>query len=374
MSEQRGAHRRLAVAAAIAGLATLMATDVEAQSASCPGLINTLRTLERNGDYQAYEDGAQDMRSLQRNVQRYESRYVREGCNDDAKARRPLSRSCKQLAAQITEGRDELKALERSMQTGSAIAQQREAILQEIARFDCGSSARVTRNDTPRSLLDELFDAFDGVDTREDQFYDYGYGYGTVRTVCVRSCDGYFWPVSYSTLPEFATNDAQQCQAQCPGADVELYYYNNPGEEPEQMVSLYGVPYSSLPNAFRYRTEYDAACTCKAPITYGQINIAQTAGGQSRAVIQFGELNFPLPLRDPRRPRTVVQDAPTSMEVAATFVSVPLPRPRPKAPGQPVPVEPVAAAPETRIVKFGDKTVRVVGPDTPYVPKAAAGT
>ena len=37
-------------------------------------------------------------------------------------------------------------------------------------------------------------------------------------------------------------------------------------------------------------------------------------------------------------------------------------------------LEPVAAAPETRIVKFGDKTVRVVGPDTPYVPKAAEGT
>lgn len=364
--------RRLALAVILAAVAS----PALAQSSSCPGLIATLRTLERNGDYQAYEDGASELRALQRTVQRAESRYVRDGCNDDAKARRPLSRECRALANEITSGREELKDFQRSMATGNAIAQQREAVLQEIARFDCNASGRIKSNQ-PRNIFEQLFGAFegDGVDTREDDYYsDYGYGYGTVRTVCVRSCDGYFWPVSYSTLPEFAYNDAGQCQAQCPGADVELYTYSNPGQEPEQMVSLNGVPYTSLPTAFKYRTSFDASCTCKAPITYGQINVTQTALGQSRAVIQFGQLNFPLPLRDPRRPKQIVTEAPTATEVAATYVSVPLPRPRPKAPGQPVDVEPVAAAPETRIVKFGDKTVRVVGPDTPYVPKVAAGT
>ena len=372
MKKPLGIVRRLALASVLAATAS----PVLAQSASCPGLIATLRTLERNGDFQAYEDGSDELRAMQRSVQRLESRYVREGCNDDAKARRPLSRQCKELANDILAGRDELKGFERSMQTGTAIAEQREAVLQEIARFGCNANRRATSNQ-PRNIFEQLFDSFegDGVDTREDGYYsDFGYGYGTVRTVCVRSCDGYFWPVSYSTLPEFAYNDATQCQAQCPGAEVELYTYSNPGEEPEQMVSLNGMPYSSTPTAFKYRTSYDASCTCKAPITYGQINLTQTAGGQSRAVIQFGQLNFPLPLRDPRRPKQVITEAPTATEVAATFVSVPLPRPRPKAPGQPVAIEPVAAAPETRIVKFGDKTVRVVGPDTPYVPRVAEGT
>jgi hypothetical protein len=180
--------------------------------------------------------------------------------------------------------------------------------------------------------------------------------------------------VSYSTLPEYAGNDAQQCQAQCPGAEVELFYYDNPGQEPEQMVSLSGAPYSSLPNAFRYRKEYDATATCKAPISYGSINIADNGAGQSRAVIQFGDLSFPLPIRDPRRPSSVTTAPPVEV---ANYVAIPLPRRRPPAPGDaplPVPVEPVAAVPEERIVKFGDKSVRIVGPDTPYAPTAPAGT
>ena len=55
---------------------------------------------------------------------------------------------------------------------------------------------------------------------------------------------------------------------------------------------------------------------------------------------------------------------------------VPLPRPRPAAPGEepkPVVVQQAANQPE-RIVMYGDKRVRIVGPDTPYAPEAGAGT
>lgn len=353
-----------------------------AQSASCANLVATLRTLERNPEFRAYQSRADDLRQVQRQLQQVESRYVRRGCNDDAKARRPLNAECRGLARQITAGREQLQGLEQSVQTGEAVAQQREAVLQEIARFDCGggsSRSRVTEENEGRgNLFDELFDMLNGggqEDIRGEDFYGYE-GYQTVRTVCVRSCDGYFWPVSYSTLPEYAGNDAQQCQSQCPGAEVQLYYYNNPGQEPEQMVSLMGEPYATLPNAFRYQREFDSSCTCKAPLNYGQINLAQTEGGQSRAVIEFGQQTFPLPLRDPRRPASVVEAAPSAV---ATYVTVPLPRRRPAAPGEqpgpvPVPANPVATAPEQRIVRFGNKTVRIVGPDTPYAPTASEGT
>jgi hypothetical protein len=353
--------------------------EAAAQSASCARLYGSLATLERNPDFRSWQQRTDDLRSLQRTEQQVESRYVRQGCNADAKARRPLNGQCQALARQITEGRKQIAALQRSVETGDAIARQRESVLQEIARFDCGngSNARSTQTTTSRgNLFEQLFDMFGNSDEdiRSDQDF-YGYeGYQTVRTVCVRLADGYYWPVSYSTLPEYAYNDADQCQAQCPGAEVELFYYDNPGQEPEQMVSLDGTPYSSLPNAFRYRREYDPTATCKAPISYGSINIAKNDAGQSRAVIQFGDQNFPLPLRDPRRAAQLQPAA--SVDVAA-YVSVPLPRPRPAAPGEtpkPVPVAPVAAIPDERIVRFGDKTVRVVGPDTPYAPTAPAGT
>lgn len=350
-----------------------------AQSASCAQLYRTLQTLERNPDFRAYQSRQNELRQAQRQEQQVESRYVRQGCNDDAKAGRPLNSQCRALARQITQGRQTIAALQRGVETGDAIARQREAVLQEYARFDCGGgNTRANQQTQSRgSLFDQLFNVFSNPgsvpeDIRGDEFGGYA-GYETVRTVCVRLADGYYWPISYSTLLDYVGNDAQQCQEQCPGAEVQLFYYDNPGQEPEQMVSINGQPYSSLPNAFRYRKEYDPNATCKAPVNYGSIDIVQTSAGQSRAVIQFGEANFPLPIRDPRRQMSVVQAAPAEV---AQYVSVPLPRRRPAAPGaaSPVPVAPVAAAPEERIVKFGDKTVRIVGPDTPYAPTTASGT
>ena len=61
----------------------------------------------------------------------------------------------------------------------------------------------------------------------------------------------------------------------------------------------------------------------------------------------------------------------------ANYVDVPLPRPRPAAPGEapkPVVVKQAAASDPARVVMFGDKRVRIVGPDTPFAPTAGAGS
>jgi hypothetical protein len=85
---------------------------------------------------------------------------------------------------------------------------------------------------------------------------------GTYRTVCVRLCDGYYWPMSFATSPESFAGDAVACQRSC-NSPARLFVYRNPGEEPEQMVDLSGRPYARLDSAFRYRTTYDAACQCR---------------------------------------------------------------------------------------------------------------
>ena len=86
---------------------------------------------------------------------------------------------------------------------------------------------------------------------------------GTYRTVCVRMCDGYFFPVSFSTTRDRFAADEAKCQNSC-SADARLYVYGNPGEEPDAMVDLGGRPYSKLKTAFLYRTAYDAGCKCTA--------------------------------------------------------------------------------------------------------------
>lgn len=88
---------------------------------------------------------------------------------------------------------------------------------------------------------------------------------GTFRTLCVRTCDGYYWPVSFSTTPDNFRNDALACEQSCPKAEVELYYHPMPNGRPQDMTSLAdGGAYTALPTAFRYRREVTEGCTCGA--------------------------------------------------------------------------------------------------------------
>jgi hypothetical protein len=85
---------------------------------------------------------------------------------------------------------------------------------------------------------------------------------GRYRSVCVRTCDGFFFPISYQTYASRLSQDATVCQSSC-AAPTELYVYRNPGQEIDQAISLNGMAYSNLPAAFKYRKEYVKGCSCK---------------------------------------------------------------------------------------------------------------
>jgi hypothetical protein len=86
---------------------------------------------------------------------------------------------------------------------------------------------------------------------------------GRYRSVCVRTCDGFFFPVSYQTYANRLAQDATVCQSSC-AAPAELYVYRNPGQEIDQAISLNGTAYADLPAAFKYRKAYIKGCSCKA--------------------------------------------------------------------------------------------------------------
>lgn len=92
---------------------------------------------------------------------------------------------------------------------------------------------------------------------------DSGRGSGrTYATMCVRLCDGYYYPVSHSTTRDRFSEDDRKCKSSC-GADARLFVYRNEGGSPEDMEDLKGDPYTKLKTAFLYRTTYDAACKCR---------------------------------------------------------------------------------------------------------------
>lgn len=83
------------------------------------------------------------------------------------------------------------------------------------------------------------------------------------RTLCVRTCDGYYFPMSWSVTRSAFEGDAAACAKACPGSPTVLYV-QPAGAEPDQSQSLDGRPYKDLPMAYRYRTERVPACGCEA--------------------------------------------------------------------------------------------------------------
>ncbi len=81
--------------------------------------------------------------------------------------------------------------------------------------------------------------------------------------MCVRLCDGYYWPISFATTSAHFQIDRRKCEQSC-GSPVELYKYPNPGGQPEEMEDLRGQAYTQLKTAFLYRSAHNASCKCKA--------------------------------------------------------------------------------------------------------------
>ena len=78
------------------------------------------------------------------------------------------------------------------------------------------------------------------------------FGYG--KPVCVRLCDGSFFPTASASGGESA------CASQCPDAPTALY--TMPTDRIEDAVSSTGQRYTMLPVAKRYQTSFEATCTC----------------------------------------------------------------------------------------------------------------
>ncbi len=85
---------------------------------------------------------------------------------------------------------------------------------------------------------------------------------GGGRLICVRTCDGYAFPLS--NQPAGGRDGADEmCQALCPGAETAAFSAPSSDDALERAVSLKGTPYRSLPGAFKFQKTFDASCTCK---------------------------------------------------------------------------------------------------------------
>ena len=77
---------------------------------------------------------------------------------------------------------------------------------------------------------------------------------GGSQAYCVRSCDGRYFPISATG----SQSRAASCSSFCPASETRVVY----GSKIDIAVTENGKSYSELPNAFRYRNEMVAGCTC----------------------------------------------------------------------------------------------------------------
>lgn len=147
---------------------------------------------------------------------------------------------------------------------------------------------------------------------------------GAFRTLCVRTCDGYYFPVSFSTGRSQFANDEARCSEICPAAPTELYIYRNPGGDQSEMMSLAGVPYADQPFAFRYKSEFVEGCSCRQAKQSKHRSAWSEVGTSSEARVFFADISSGLPERTLQTASlaTAQEEAPTNSPLARTPLSL----------------------------------------------------
>jgi hypothetical protein len=239
----------------------------------CVRLEAQLATVDRGGGDPAKDEQIrryQDAASKQQaELDRVTSQAKRMGCdssgffslfNGQSAQCGPVNNQIQQMRANLDQITTSLERLRGGGLGGSDRENQRRSVLLALAQNNCGPQyANAVRG--PGNFLDNLFG---NNNSPGPPPADVGPQSGTYRTVCVRSCDGAYFPISFATVPGRFPDDEKTCKALCPAAEASLYAYRNPGEDMNQAVSISGQPYSSSPNAFRFRQEFNPSCACKA--------------------------------------------------------------------------------------------------------------
>lgn len=329
----RAAMRLLAPALALTAGLAISATDAYAQSRTCRQLEAQLASLSSGGSGSSaqarrYDQAIQQQRTQ---IRRGEQQYRRAGCGGGFFSRDGGGSACDAIGRGLDRMERNLAQLERTRArmggSGGDTRRERSRILAAIDANDCRSVRRdrvpemaAREQERGSNFFERLFGGgIKRVEPREDgefKAYDASArvrttigngnsfevmrGGGNYRTLCVRTCDGYYWPISYSSSSSDFQRDEQNCQTMCPGTEVKLYSHRVPDEESENMVDSYGSPYTDLTTAFKYR---DVAFTrpqgCSCTAVKKSFSVVAGGDGATSAPAETSSIALPSSRPDP---------------------------------------------------------------------------
>ncbi len=220
-----------------------------------------------------------DMRQADAQFQRAQADAERADCYEDMFLfGRSLKRSprCVDLDRQVQAAKarlTQLKVQRDGLQRGSSSPRgRRDEIVAELAHNRCGENY-VREYESQRSRSSSIFSFFSDEDSEDSGRYNPSYSSSTYRTMCVRTCDGFYFPITNTAVQSQFQEDESKCRSQC-AAPAELYYHRS-DQDVDQMVALNGRPYSQMPNAFRNRKVFIRGCSCNQG-EYSQEQIAKS--------------------------------------------------------------------------------------------------
>jgi hypothetical protein len=295
-----GGGRKLTHAAALLGalaLSGFAVTQPQAASRVCRQLEADLATASRGGGgkpalLRKYDDAIVRQREQISKVSRQSDSA---GCGFSLLGRN--RNACAALEATLDRMNANLDALQvkRAQLAGGGSRRDRARILASLDANGCRDSVvpsrrapvlEANRENGEESLLDRLLgdatnhpDALDepsdpdeerGVRTmiNEPDGMDLPRLGGEFRTMCVRTCDGYFFPMSNAASLGDFERDQKNCDSSCPGTEMQVFYTRGIGDDSADMTSsVTGRPYSELPTAYLYKqpeTLRPPACGCNA--------------------------------------------------------------------------------------------------------------
>jgi hypothetical protein len=322
---------------AVAALLLMVAPSTAQQI--CLQLESQLAAIDRSGNQQQYQQLQAQYQSARAAYDTAYYRVQQAGCAVVFRLFAPPQ--CQAMLQNLDRMSADLAQLEAAMRNAdpNQTASVRNNLLQALAANNCGPQYAPYAVRQPQGLLDRLFGPpingpFGNVPL-----------VSTYRTLCVRSCDGYYFPISFSTTPGQFEADAATCQAQCPGGDAALYIHLNPGETMEEAVDLDGRPYAALPTAFAFRESYNPTCGCQPVTTVATVEGPPYTPIEVSLEARLAALRTIIPT--PARRPEPTEDPETLANRAGGFI-----------PGQPMSNVPALVAGGVT----GDGGIRLIGP------------
>lgn len=220
-----------------------------AQGLDCQGLQDQLEALRQTGGVGRLDIALRQQRA---ELERTRSYADESGCGgaplDDVD-----SDQCRALARRVGQLEAGLQRLEAQAATPDPEAEERRRALTEAYDRSCGGD---TMSDPATTTMPVDPDGSAEPPAAEPQTF--------ARVLCVRQCDGAYYPLASGVATDRMGDMDRICRAQCPAAESSAYSSRD-GADMADATTADGTAYGSLATAFKFRQGTTAGCSCRAP-------------------------------------------------------------------------------------------------------------